>query len=359
MHAPRERRARIGARLVFAGSALALACAHAPPPDGMAPEAAAYLDEAWEIIADDSYFADRVDWASIREAANARAKGARSPADTHEAIAWAVEQLGDSHARFWTPAQVQARAASKTAAKESWLGTATGRRIGDAAYLFVPILHGRSSVDASALASAVQAELGRLDETGAHGWIIDLRCNTGGNTWAGLAALGPLLGEGVLGGQHGTALKWRYRRGRARNGPFVGARVSQPYRVRNPEARVAVLTSAMTSSAAETLVIAFRGRAGTRVFGTPTAGMSSSRVVYPLSDGAELGLSVGVSEDRVGTVYTGPIEPDEHHRGPVAVAWDARTEEGGTTRVDVAETACTGLADDDPVLAASLSWVGG
>ena len=38
-----------------------------------------------------------------------------------------------------------------------------------------------------------------VEAYGVQGWIVDLRGNQGGNTWAGMVALGPLLGEGSLG----------------------------------------------------------------------------------------------------------------------------------------------------------------
>lgn len=58
--------------------------------------------------------------------------------------------------------------------------------------------------------------------------------------------------------------------------------------------RVAVLTAI----SGEAVAIAFRGRADTRSFGTPTCGLSTSNHTDRLSDGGNLYLTASVMADR-------------------------------------------------------------
>ncbi|HEX2038023.1 MAG TPA: S41 family peptidase, partial [Chloroflexota bacterium] len=114
------------------------------------------------------------------------------------------------------------------------------------------------------------------------------------------------------------------------------AKAADPYRLKEPDPPVAVLTSHFTGSSAEFVALAFRGRPRTRSFGGPTAGGTSGNEPQVLPDGAMLYLTVCLGADREGETYDGPILPDE------AVAQDWA--ELGTAR--------------DGVLQAALAWLG-
>ena len=62
----------------------------------------------------------------------------------------------------------------------------------------------------------VQQLMRKIDRPPVCGWIIDLRRTIGGDIWTYLAALGPILGEGDVGGflyMDGTRELWTYRDG--------------------------------------------------------------------------------------------------------------------------------------------------
>jgi C-terminal processing protease CtpA/Prc len=91
-----------------------------------------------------------------------------------------------------------------------------------------------------------------------------------------------------------------------------------------------VLTGANTSSAGEFTLIALRGRANLRVFGTTTSGFVSANKTVPLPDGANLIVSSAWSADRTGRTYTGPIAPDQAETSSQAAvraaeAWAGRS----------------------------------
>lgn len=173
------------------------------------------------------------------------------------------------------------------------------------------------------------------------GWIIDLRRNHGGNLWSYFAALSPILGDGELGGfvyRDGSQEMWRLEDGKVfwadeeREESYVRGR---RFVAERPFLPVALLISPLTEAAGELVVVAFQGWETVRTFGEPTAGTPHLILHTPLSDGALLFVSGAQGMDRNGTVYAGPINPDE----PVSIAWQHLGDE------------------NDPVIAAALDWL--
>jgi carboxyl-terminal processing protease len=163
----------------------------------------------------------------------------------------------------------------------------------------------------------VQNILRSVDQSHICGWIIDLRRLSDGDLWSYLAGVGPLLGEGELGGfvyLDGSRDTWAYRDGKIywgdeqRYESYVRGSI---YQLKNPAPAVALLTSETTREAGELVGIAFRGRPDVRFFGEPTAGLPFLSIGTPLSDGATIYLSAARSYDRLGNEYAGPLVPDE------------------------------------------------
>lgn len=186
-----------------------------------------------------------------------------------------------------------------------------------------------------------QQVLREADAGGVCGWMIDARRIAGGNLWSYLAAIGPILGEGVAGGfvyGDGTSEPWSYQGGKVywnaneRTESVVEGPIFQPKR---PGLPVALLTSRATLGAGELLLVAFAGRPGTRRFGETTAGAPFLQFHTLLSDGAWLFVSGAQGMDRTGQVYAGPIAPDE----AVVTDWAVF----GT--------------EDDPVILAARAWL--
>lgn len=188
-------------------------------------------------------------------------------------------------------------------------------------YLDVPGIVGDAAAQRS-FATQVQTIVRELDTGSRCGWIVDLRRNRGGYIYALLAGLGPLLGEGLVGGSRdsrGEVTTWTYRAGALYAGSEPTVSVELPYVLRRPGAPVAVLTSGLTASAGEASVISFRTLPNARSFGEPTIGLTTFNVRKTLTDGAFLDITAAVDVDRAGTPYEGPIAPDE----PVVIDWAA------------------------------------
>lgn len=180
-----------------------------------------------------------------------------------------------------------------------------------------------------------------VDQAGTCGWILDFRRNYTGDLWSYIAAMGPILGEGEVGGfvyLDGTRDSWRYIDGKVfwgRNQRDEDLVEGPIYKVKHPMLPVALLTSHATMAAGELAVIAFEGRPHVRIFGETTAGNPFLAFSTGLSDGAVIQVSSAFSMDRTGRIYKDSVEPDQ----PVATDW----KKFGT--------------EEDPVITAAQDWL--
>ena len=163
--------------------------------------------------------------------------------------------------------------------------------------------------------SDVQKLMRSMDKNPVCGWMIDLRRNTGGDIWSYIAGVGPILGEGDLGGfeyTDGRPEGWAYRDGEVfwnneyRYESEIDGSIYHPKQV----TPVALLIGPATQAAGELMLVAFQGRPDIRSFGEPTRGLPTLHTHTTLSDGSRLYVSGANSFDRNGTIYSGPIAPD-------------------------------------------------
>lgn len=216
-----------------------------------------------------------------------------------------------------------------------------GRRLDhELGYLELPELLNQE-VYGAAYATAAHEVIRDLDQTPVRGWVIDLRSNTGGSLWPMLAGIGPIVGEGELVGFVGPTEKLVgiYHHGLAEieGQERFRAQVEKPYTLKQPWPQVAVLTSSLTTSAGEFVLLAFCGRPRARSFGGPTAGVPTGNDFLELSDGAMIVLTQYLGADRTGRTYDSPLLPDQL----VATDWS----QFGT--------------DEDLVLQAAVEWLRG
>jgi carboxyl-terminal processing protease len=214
-----------------------------------------------------------------------------------------------------------------------------GRRLAhDVGYLELPELL-NAEVHGNAYTAEAHTVIRGLDQTPIRGWVVDLRGNTGGAFWPMLAGVGPIAGEGELVGFIGPTEKLIgvYHHGLAEieGQERFRSQVEEPYTLKQPWLPVAVLTSQLTGSAGEFVLLAFRGRPRTRSFGSPTAGVPTGNDFLELSDGAQIALTQYLGMDRTGRTYDSALPPDQ----PVRIDWRRYG------------------ADDDPVLQAAVEWL--
>jgi C-terminal processing protease CtpA/Prc len=197
----------------------------------------------------------------------------------------------------------------------------------DLGYVEIPATSGQGE-----FAERVRENILEKDAPTVCGWIVDLRFDNGGEMWAMLQTLRPILGEPPLGSfvsPDGKASAWMF----PTSGALGLAKADKALNHPNPP--VAVLTSRLTSRAGELTAIAFRGRQDTRSFGEPTWGAPVENTSYQLPDGARLDLATAKAADRTGHVYDGRIAPDQS----VPIDWANLT------------------GEKDPVIVAAGTWL--
>lgn len=276
----------------------------------MSGQARRYLDSALSLMQNHSLSRREVDWPRFREQIYLRADGAEVPAHTYTAISYALKSLNE-HSFFIPPSTGIGGPAQPSLWPDMSARTLNGRF----GYLRTQTFNSR---DGDAHAQAYHDLIRQADAGAPCGWIVDMRSNPGGNMWPMLAGVGPILGEGSPGSfidADGVQTPWFYEGGISgvvRNGQRVSAaRVARPYRLQRPDPPVAVLTGVNTASAAEAVVIAFRGRPDTRSFGLVTRGVPTANTSYDMPDGAVVVLTTAWEADRNGVIYRTRIEPDE------------------------------------------------
>jgi carboxyl-terminal processing protease len=276
----------------------------------MSGRAFEYLDSALNLMQSHALQKHQVDWRAFRNEAFMRAAGAELPAHTYPAIHAALQKL-NRHSFFIPP---QAGPGSGVAG--TWPGLSAMRLVsGRFGYIrTAPYNDGNPDGHAQAYHDLIR----EVDTPATCGWVVDTRGNAGGNMWPMLAGIGPILGEGRPGSfldADGVRTPWYYAGGVAgveRGGHRQpAARAARPYRLRRQTPPVAVLTGIGTASAAEALVIAFRGRADARSFGLVTHGLPTANTSFQMPDGAYVVLTTAWEADRNGVVYRNRIEPDE------------------------------------------------
>jgi len=299
----------VGATLAGSVSAtFALECSEARYDVGQrAPAVAPLMDEALR-----TYFNGAVDPLSDPNATFEAARRLGSGAQDSGDVAWMLRALmqhaHDTHGYVAAPGESPpSRRVVSTRAPDVALlpdGTAMLR------------LHGLDTrVDADALAWATRLHDDVRATAARHprAWIVDLRDHDADSPWPAFAALSALLDGPVIGSFETRAgsQPWIADRGvsRVAGGPaLVDVQAAPEPPFRGP---VAVLVGPGTRNAGEDLALAFRGRARTRFFGSPTAGFPSAGVVaHTLSDGSVLGVLEARAADRTGVVQRTAIEPD-------------------------------------------------
>lgn len=279
-------------------------------------EAEAYLADVLRFIRSDSVHQERLpDWWAFHDQVMLAADDPQTIQDTYPAVQFALDRLCDNHSFFLEPAAAQRFKSEGVLPGQEELVDVNGRYLTKTiAYLELPTFWGEDEA-ATRFATEVQAELHRLDQERPCAWVLDLRRNRGGNLWAMLAGVAPLLPEGWVGSLHfadGRVRRWHIEADRVLvDGREFASIAGDGYPLHDQQSPVAVLVSSQTGSAAEGVLIAFLSRPETRVFGEATVGKASANLARTFSDGAMLFLATAWFADPSGQVYDGRILPDE------------------------------------------------
>lgn len=277
---------------------------------------AAYLEEAYQVMHQNSVFREEIDWEAFQDRyqEQIQKQQPQNIAEAHFIIQQALFWLGDQHSQFMTAEEIETWRGERNQLIQKSLFNAQ-ILTGNIAYIHVPAFSTGSDNALNHYAALLQEVIGELDAANPCGWIVDLRLNSGGNMWPMVAGIGPLLGEGTVGGNmqaDGTFIPWRYTAGQAWWGEELLAQSTEPaVLLQDVFPGTAVLIDGSTASAGEAVAIAFHQRPNTRFFGHTTAGFTTANEPYLLSDGAVIFLSDSYMADRNGDTYEDGVMPDD------------------------------------------------
>ncbi len=318
--------------MAFAVSLALGACGGEPagPENQLSDVARDYFEHVLDLMQQHSIKRFEINWPDFRADAYRRLGPTQTTADTYDAIRYAIEQIGDGHSLFRPPE------GGSDFASVAGSSPVSDHLEGGVGYLTVTAYSGTGPL-ADALVDTYHSLIEGVDTTGVCGWVVDIRGNWGGNMWPMIAGVGPVLGSGTLGffiHPDSVVETWTYEDGASRLNGFTLAQAAVPYVASSADKPVAVLTNGQTASSGEAVAVAFRGRSGTRSFGTQTAGLSTANRGFFLSDGALLLLTTSTMADRTGRIYGQELHPDSSVAGTQ-----------------------TGDPATDPQLAAGADWV--
>ena len=137
------------------------------------------------------------------------------------------------------------------------------------------------------------------------GWIVDLSNNSGGNMWPMLSSIAPLLGDGVHGyfaHTDGSRDSWSTKNGISyiNEQSVIGIEDNTSVNHKLP---IAVISSDMTSSSGEAILISFKTKGNVKTFGYNSCGMSTANKPFELSNGAQLFVTTSTMMDSSFTAY--------------------------------------------------------
>jgi hypothetical protein len=148
------------------------------------------------------------------------------------------------------------------------------------------------------------AELKNKNEL--EGWIIDLRFNTGGNSWPMLLALYDLLGDNAISGTLDVNKKL-VKMASLSQGNYLVDSVKQfwikPKGKLLDKAKVALLTGVVTASSGEVVAMAFKGRPNSIIIGENTLGFTSANYGSSLPFNIIMTITKDYNGDRNGNYY--------------------------------------------------------
>ena len=259
-------------------------------------------------VLDGGFYATSDAWGAARQEALASpTRGVLSSAEVTSEISRLTQIAGGRHSKY-LPTTSHGQDSDTDADMDVRV-----RVIGAVGVVSVPGVETSTAAQAMDFASRGAAEINHVTREASCGWVVDLRYNRGGNMYAMLGALSPLL-------PHGTLLSFEDRDGgrqavRLNSGELtlddeVVLVWSEESADSHFGARVAVLQGQMTASAGEAVLLAFRTRTDTQTFGSSTAGLSSGNEEFLLSDGSSIILTTSVMVDVRGAIHGGVIDPD-------------------------------------------------
>ena len=296
-----------------------------------------YVEVALDALETYHWNAENVDWAAVRSVALDGLPDEPTAAGAHQRVTAAIQTFDTFNTAFVRPRDVPSSDVA-----DGPMELPASDRIDDIAIVGLPPATGSQPEALREYLMTARVEMEAADSPEpACGWVVDVRALSGGASGPLFSAVGGLLGEARVITFDSAVSDWwvdvdaagtvsfgsEERRSELLESPMFAAaaaaedrertaweavlRNEPPYRPAAEDPPVVILTSNVTSSAGEQLVVAFQGRPLTRTIGGVTAGSPHSLLALRMADGAQLRMPTATPVDRDGTPYDGVVIPDD------------------------------------------------
>lgn len=273
-----------------------------------------------------SLYSNSVDWEAFDDELEAQIADIQTDEDMKRPLENALNYLRDPHARFFYEGGMFAAFTdwgNERNRTTRFIDQGLKRRFelehshhfemleGQTGYIKIKGIFGG---DLKQQASLIRSNLEALASKGAKNWILDLRYNTGGNMHPMMSGLGPLLCNGVVGGEADAdgniTGKWTVKDGDffVREYNEISLPASEGI---DCDADVAVLISRYTISSGEAVATTFKGRKNSAFFGEATGGLITGTNWEPIDDKLTMSIAVNYYADRNSNVFTKNLTPDQ------------------------------------------------
>jgi len=292
-------------------------------------QTAVLLDSLIVLAQKHSYYASTVNWTDLK-------KDMLELSEKHDSIdqlgkpaEWMFKTLGDYHGMLMYDYKVafSHRSKSNGPPQDSIYQAIGSTKINTPYTVYGTLLEQHNIAYLEILATGVMQEqqilsardeirntICALKKQHPIGWIIDLRCNIGGNMNPMLAGLGELIPNADLGGDtkdgksfHST---WSFQNGNFYENGNSYYKADLNCADLTNDSRMAVLTSQYTASAGEVVVSSLKGQQGLKVIGAKTSGLSSTNGWFVLSDKWIFAPMTAYYRSKDKTVHKDGIVPD-------------------------------------------------
>ena len=262
-----------------------------------------YVQYCVKMLDRQALYADTPEWAETKKAI--LSEDITSMDEAHDAVSRAAAAAGGKHSRLVKPV--------KDTVSYDEVAPQVEMLEGNVIHIVLPA-HTGVKVSDSLYTHTVFDFL--QEHPDAEGVILDLRGNNGGNMYPMIAAISPIIPDGII-------IRFQNRK---RTSPITLDYVMQNAGLSGVKKfpstlPIAILTDEGTGSSAEATLLCFRGLDNARSFGAPTAGYASANIVLPLADGYTLLITIGRDLARTGEVFCDdPIAPDFPTETPLSTA---------------------------------------
>jgi carboxyl-terminal processing protease len=166
------------------------------PVATLSPAASEYITRVMDLMQANSINRLTIDWPAFRASVLNVAGSSQTIADLTPAVRQAITLLRDGHSSYRPAAGGTVFVALRNCEPARTVPVTLPPNIGT---VKVGAFNQQGDA-ANAFARQIQDTIAAADRDDLIGWIVDLRANGGGNMWPMIAGLGPIIGEGTLGG---------------------------------------------------------------------------------------------------------------------------------------------------------------